>query len=70
MDVGVDLDDYINKLHRQIEDLEKINASLRREIRTQRYEIAELRKQRAFIFYDEEKPPEYYKGLWEDDKEV
>jgi len=66
MDVGVDLDDYINKLHRQIEDLQKINASLRREIRTQRYEIAELRQQRAFIIEDDMKPPEYYKGLWED----
>jgi predicted RNase H-like nuclease (RuvC/YqgF family) len=66
MDVGIDLDDYINKLHRQIEDLQKINASLRREIRTQRYEIAELRQQRTFIIEDDTKPPEYYKGLWED----
>jgi cell division protein FtsB len=66
MDIGVDLDDYINKLHAQIEDLQKINASLRREIRTQRYEIAELRQQRAFIIDEDTRPPEYYKGLWED----
>ncbi len=66
MDIGIDLDDYINKLHREIEDLQKINASLRREIRTQRYEIAELREQRTFIIDDDVRPPEYYKGLWED----
>jgi len=37
----IDLDDYINKLHDEIEHLKNVNQSLRHEIRTQRYEIAD-----------------------------
>ena len=39
----VDLDDYINKLHNQIEHLKNVNQSLRMEILTQRHEIADLK---------------------------
>lgn len=39
----LDLDDYINQLHRDIDHLKNLNQSLRTEIKTQRNEIAQYR---------------------------
>ena len=52
----VDIDDYINFLIKQIESLKSINESLKKEVRTQRKEIANLREERRAIL-DSDKPP-------------
>ena len=56
MEPELDLDDYINGLHKEIESLKNIVASLKIEIKTQRKEIALLREERKVIL-DSDKPP-------------
>jgi hypothetical protein len=53
-----DIDDYINKLLSEIEHLKSINESLRKEIRTQRAEIAQYRNT-INVLLDSDKPPMY-----------
>lgn len=54
----MDVDDYINSLTDRINYLEKLNDSLRKEIRTQRKEIALLREERREII-NSDLPPGY-----------
>lgn len=54
----VDIDDYINKLLSEIEHLKSVNESLRKEIRTQRAEIAQYRNT-INVLLDNDKPPMY-----------
>lgn len=58
MEPMIDLDDYINSLSNRIKHLEKINDDLRKEIRTQRKEIAALREEKRIIL-NQDLPPGY-----------
>ena len=51
-----DIDDYINKLMKQIDELQSINKSLKDEIKTQRKEIAALREERRMIINNDNPP--------------
>jgi hypothetical protein len=55
-DFPVDIDDYINRLLREIEFLKNTVESLKLEVKTQRKEIALLREERKAIL-DSDKPP-------------
>lgn len=52
------LNEYIQELVDRIKYLERINDDLRKEIRTQRKEIAQLREERRIII-NSDLPPEY-----------
>lgn len=54
----MDRDEYIDELRSRIRYLENLNDNLRKEIRTQRKEIAQLREERKIII-NSDLPPEY-----------
>jgi hypothetical protein len=56
------LNEYIQELVDRIKYLEKINENLRKEIRTQRKEIAGLREEKRIIL-NQDLPPEYNSTL-------
>jgi len=56
------LNEYIQELVDRIKYLERINDDLRKEIRTQRKEIAGLREERRSIL-NQDLPPEYNSTL-------
>lgn len=56
------LNEYIQELVDRIKYLERINDDLRKEIRTQRKEIAGLREERRNIL-NQDLPPEYNSSL-------
>lgn len=58
----MDMDDYVNGLISRISHLENLVDSLRKEIRTQRKEIALLREERRTIL-DTDLPPGYSSTL-------
>lgn len=58
----MDKDEYIDELKARIHYLENLNDSLRKEIRTQRKEIAQLREERRTIL-NQDLPPEYNSSL-------
>jgi predicted RNase H-like nuclease (RuvC/YqgF family) len=53
-----DIDTYINRLEKTIEQQNYTIESLKNEIRTQRKEIAALREQSAYLL-DNDKPPHF-----------
>lgn len=52
----IDMDDYINKLVKEIEFLKQSNISLKLEIKTQRKEIAELKEERRILLNSDTVP--------------
>lgn len=58
----MDKNEYIDELRSRILYLEKLNDSLRKEIRTQKKEIAALRKERQTIL-NQDLPIEYVSSL-------
>jgi predicted RNase H-like nuclease (RuvC/YqgF family) len=55
----------INKLREEIQQLKYLNESLRREVRTQRQEIAALREERrSFLNADRPMQNEFPEGGW------
>lgn len=58
----MDKDEYIDELKARIRYLENLNDSLRKEIRTQRKEIALLREERRAIM-SQDLPPEFNSSL-------
>lgn len=66
----MDKDEYIDELRSRIIYLENLNDNLRKEIRTQRREIAGLREERRSIINDDLPPgydPEWNTPDGEDD---
>jgi uncharacterized coiled-coil protein SlyX len=58
-----DIDTYINKLEKTIEQQNYIIDSLKNEIRIQRKEIGSLREERRLLL-DQDKPPMFDPNLW------
>jgi hypothetical protein len=56
------LNEYIQELVDRIKYLERINDDLRKEIRTQRKEIADLKEEKRTIL-NQDLPPEYNSTL-------
>lgn len=52
----LDIDDYINNLHKKIEGLESLINSLKSEIKIQRKEIAGLREERRMLINNDNPP--------------
>ena len=52
----IDMDDYINKLIKEIEFLQQSNMSLKLEVKTQRKEIAALREERRILLNSDTVP--------------
>jgi hypothetical protein len=58
-----DIDTYINRLEKTIEQQKYTIESLKNEIRTQRKEIGSLREERRLLL-DQDKPPMFDHNLW------
>lgn len=58
-----DIDTYINRLEKTIEQQKYTIESLKNEIRTQRKEIGSLREERRSLL-DQDKPPMFDHNLW------
>jgi hypothetical protein len=58
-----DIDTYINRLEKTIEQQNYTIESLKNEIRTQRKEIGCLREERRLLL-DQDKPPLFDHNLW------
>ena len=58
-----DIDTYINRLEKTIEQQTYTIDSLKSEIRTQRKEIGSLREERRLLL-DQDKPPMFDHNLW------
>jgi uncharacterized coiled-coil protein SlyX len=58
-----DIDTYINKLEKTIEQQNYTIDSLKNEIRIQRKEIGSLREERRLLL-DQDKPPMFDHNLW------
>jgi uncharacterized coiled-coil protein SlyX len=58
-----DIDNYINRLEKTIEQQNYTIESLKKEIRTQRKEIGSLREERRSLL-DQDKPPMFDHNLW------
>jgi uncharacterized coiled-coil protein SlyX len=58
-----DIDTYINRLEKTIEQQNYTIESLKNEIRTQRKEIGCLREERRLLL-DQDKPPMFDQNLW------
>jgi uncharacterized coiled-coil protein SlyX len=58
-----DIDTYINRLEKTIEQQNYTIESLKNEIRTQRKEIGSLREERRLLL-DQDKPPMFDHNLW------
>jgi uncharacterized coiled-coil protein SlyX len=58
-----DIDNYINRLEKTIEQQNYTIESLKNEIRTQRKEIGCLREERRLLL-DQDKPPLFDHNLW------
>ena len=58
-----DIDTYINRLEKTIEQQNYTIDSLKNEIRTQRKEIGSLREERRLLL-DQDKPPMFDHNLW------
>lgn len=52
----IDMDDYVNDLHKKIDQLESIIESLKLEIKIQRKEIAALREERRMLLNSDTVP--------------
>lgn len=66
----MDIDDYVNLLIKENETLRNTIESLKKEIRTQRKEIAELTEERRSIINDDKSPgydPEWNVSIDEND---
>jgi hypothetical protein len=63
-----DIDNYINRLEKTIEQQKYTIESLKNEIRTQRKEIAGLREERKTLL-NRDKPPEFNIELWTENGE-
>ena len=60
-----DLDTYINRLEKTIEQQKYTIDSLKSEIRIQRKEIGALREERRFLL-DKDNPPMFDNNLWKE----
>ena len=49
MDVKQDIDDYINKLHREINHLQNLIISYKNEVRTLRAEYGQMKQERDLL---------------------
>ena len=58
-----DIDTYINRLEKTIEQQKYTIESLKNEIRTQRKEIGSLREERRLLL-NQDKPPMFDHNLW------
>lgn len=58
-----DIDTYINRMEKTIEQQKHIIESLKNEIKTQRKEIGSLREERRSLL-DQDKPPMFDHNLW------
>lgn len=58
-----DIDTYINRLEKTIEQQNYTIESLKNEIRTQRKEIGSLREEQRLLL-DSDKPPMFDHNLW------
>jgi uncharacterized coiled-coil protein SlyX len=58
-----DIDTYINRLEKTIEQQKYMIESLKNEIRTQRKEIGSLREEQRLLL-DSDKPPMFDHNLW------
>ena len=63
-----DIDTYINRLEKTIEQQKYTIESLKNEIRTQRKEIGSLREERRLLL-DQDKPPMFDHNLWTENGE-
>lgn len=52
----IDMDDYINKLVKEIDFLKQSNISLKLEVKIQRKEIAALKEERRILFNNDNVP--------------